>query len=334
MLQQNVSSLSTFLAILATALLIDLAFGEPPDKVHPTAWMGKVIAFIKPRLKSKSPRIERLNGVLLGLLTIALFTIPAYFMLFFVQQRFGLVAYIIVASLLLKTTFAIKCMERFTRSIARAVERDDVEGARQLLPYIVRRDPKKLNKQQIISAAVESIAEGTVDGVTSPLFYYALFGVPGAISFRVINTLDSMVGYKDPEHMNVGWFSAKLDDLANYIPARLTAFLMVIAAWLLGEDWKNSWRILRRDCHKTESPNAGWSMSAMAGALNVKLEKPGHYVLGDGDALSPKHILRALKIMKLTVLLFAILVNVPLYTLITLTFSSTAEAGRFFLLLE
>jgi adenosylcobinamide-phosphate synthase len=318
MLQQSISFTFTFLTILAIALLIDLAFGEPPEKVHPTVWMGKVIASLKSRIKSKSPRIERLNGVLLGLFTIALFTIPAHLMLFLIQQYFGLIAYIIVASLLLKPTFAVKCMEKHTHPIARNIEQGDIEQARRLLSYIVRRDPKKLNTQQIISATVESIAEGTVDGITSPLFYYALFGVPGAISFRVINTLDSMVGYKDPEHINIGWFSARVDDLANYIPARLTALLMVIAAWLLDEDWKDSWRILRRDSHKTESPNAGWSMSAMAGALNVKLEKPGHYVLGDDvTALSPKHILRAIKIMKLTVFLFVILVNVLLYILIT-----------------
>jgi adenosylcobinamide-phosphate synthase len=318
MLQQNVSFILIHLIILAIALLVDLAFGEPSEKIHPTVWIGKVIAFLKPRIKSKSSRIERLNGVLLGLFTIALFTITAYLILSFVQRCFGPIAYIILASLLLKTTFAVKCMEQYTLPIARAIEQGNIEDARRLLSYIVRRDPKKLNTQQIISAAIESIAEGTVDGVTSSLFYYALLGVPGAISFRVVNTLDSMVGYKDPEHINIGWFSARLDDLANYIPARLTALLMVIVARLLDEDWKNSWRILRRDAHKTESPNAGWSMSAMAGALNARLEKPGHYVLGDNiTALSPKHILRAIKIMRLTVLLFAALVTAPLLILIT-----------------
>ncbi|MCR6691703.1 MAG: cobalamin biosynthesis protein [archaeon YNP-LCB-003-016] len=318
MLQGNISLIVTSSIILIIALLIDLAFGEPPENIHPTVWMGKVIAFLKPRIKSESPFTEKLNGILLGLFTIALFTIPAHLMLSFIQRYLGLIAYIIIASLLLKPTFAIKCMEQYTTQIARAIEQGDIEGARRLLPYIVRRDPRKLNVQQIISATVESIAEGTVDGVTSPLFYYALFGVPGAISFRVINTLDSMVGYKDPEHINIGWFSAKLDTIANYIPARITALLMVVAAWLLGEDWKNSWKILRRDSHKTESLNAGWSMSAMAGALNVKLEKPGYYVLGDDiDELSPKHISRAIKIMKLTVLLFATLIAIPLLTLIS-----------------
>jgi adenosylcobinamide-phosphate synthase len=306
------------LTILALALIIDLAFGEPPEKVHPTVWMGRLIAFFKPKIRSKSPHIEKLTGVLLALFTITAFAIPAHLMISIVQEFFGPIIYIVIATLLLKPTFAVKCMEQYTLPIACAIERGDIETARRLLSNIVRRDPKKLNTQQIISATVESIAESTVDGVTSPLFYYALLGVPGAISFRAINTLDSMVGYKDPEHINIGWFSARLDDLANYIPARLTAILMVAAAWLLSEDWKNSWKILRRDCRKTESPNAGWSMSAMAGALNVRLEKPGHYILGDEIfALSPKHIIRAMKIMKLTVILFTVLVTAPLIILTT-----------------
>jgi adenosylcobinamide-phosphate synthase len=319
MSQQGICSFTISLIILILALLIDLTIGEPPDKIHPTVWIGKVIAFLKPKIKNKNPQIEKLNGILLGLFTITLFMLPAYFILFFIQQYFGLIIYVIIAAVLLKPTFAIKCMKCYTISIMRTIEQGNIDEARQLLPYIVRRDPKSLNEQQIISATIESIAEGTVDGITSPFFYFALFQVPGAISFRVINTLDSMVGYKDPEHVNIGWFSARLDDLANYIPARFTALLMIIAAWLLGENWRGAWRILRRDSNKTESPNAGWSMSAMAGALNVRLEKPGYYMLGDNIvAISPKHILRALQIMKLTAYLFGVLITAPLLILVTM----------------
>jgi adenosylcobinamide-phosphate synthase len=118
-----------------------------------------------------------------------------------------------------------------------------------------------------------------------------------------------MVGYKDPQHINIGWFSARLDSLANYIPARLTAILMVLAAWLSHENWKSAWKILRRDKNKTESVNAGWPMSTMAGALTVQLEKTGSYVLGEkNEILSPEHVPRALHIMKLTAFLFVIVV--------------------------
>jgi len=310
-------SLIDLLLILFLAVLIDLTLGEPPNWLHPTVWMGRVILYLKNKIRSKNERIEKLNGVLMALSVIMLFSVPIYFILFLVKGYLGQIAYIITSAFLLKPTFAIRCMEQYTLPIAKSVETGDIERARQLLPLIVRRDPTKLGSQHIISAAVESIAEGTVDGITSALFYFSLFGVPGAVTFRVINTLDSMVGYKDLEHINIGWFSARLDSLANYVPARLTALLMVLAAGLSQENWKSAWKILWRDKNNTESVNAGWSMSTMAGALTVQLEKPGFYVLGDKrDTLSPKHVLRALRVMKRTVFLFVILVVIPFLILI------------------
>jgi adenosylcobinamide-phosphate synthase len=204
-------------------------------------------------------------------------------------------------------------MRRYTMPIGEAVKNGNYDKARQLLPYIVRRDPSKLSGRQIISAAVESIAESTADGVTSPFLYFVLFGVPGAVAFRVISTLDSMVGYKDREHANIGWFSASMDTIANYVPARLTAVLMVLAALLLRENWRESWRILQRDKKNTASLNAGWTLSAMAGALSVQLEKPGFYKVGDGESLSSTHIIKALRIMALTAVLFSVLVVFPLF---------------------
>jgi adenosylcobinamide-phosphate synthase len=305
------------LLVLALALFIDFLFGDPPDKVHPTVWMGNFIAFLKPKLKSRNPKIEKIKGALLCLFTIIVFALPAYLLLVLIQQHLGLVAYIIVAAIILKPTFAVKYMEHYTLPIAKAVEKGETSEAKLLLPYIVRRNPEKLDEKQVISAAVESIAEGTVDGITSAIFYFVLFGVPGAIAFRAINTLDSMVGYKDPEHANIGWFSAKMDTIANYIPARLTAFLMIIAAWMLQKNWKKAWRTLKSDKRKTESLNAGWPMATMAGALNVRLEKPDFYILGDEGSNDPmpNHISQALQIMKLTTILFATLIVPPLLIL-------------------
>jgi len=310
------------LLIFSIACFIDNVFGEPPNRFHPTVWMGNVIAYFKPKIRNKNPIIEKINGVLLGLFVIAVFVTPVYFMLSLIRKFVGQVVYIIVSAILLKTTFAIKCMKQHTIPIAKALIKGDEDQARKLLRFIVRRDPTKLDRRHIISAAVESIAEGTVDGITSPFFYFAIFDVPGAIAFRVINTLDSMVGYKDQEHIHIGWFSARMDTVANYITARLTAILMVLAALLLHENWRESWKILWRDRKNTESLNAGWPMSAMAGALSVQLEKPGFYILGDAkEVLSPEHIMRALRIMELTVVLFAILIVFPLLILKTLILS-------------
>jgi len=303
------------LLIFILAFLIDAVFGEFPDRMHPTVWIGKVIAYFKPKFKSENPRIEKINGVILCLLIIVLVAVPVGLLLFGVRHFFGWIPYIVVSAILLETTFAVKCMRQYTVPIAEAIKNKDVDKARRCLYFIVRRDPTKLSEKQIVSAAVESIAESTTDGITTPFFFFALFGVPGAFAFRVINTLDSMVGYKDPEHMNIGWFSAKLDTIANYIPARFTAILMVAASALLGENWQESWRILQRDKTKTNSVNAGWTMSAMAGALGVQLEKSGHYVLGDKGDISPAHIAKALRIMELTAVLFGAMVVFPVLAL-------------------
>lgn len=314
----DISLILDSLLIFSLAFLIDLVFGEVPDRIHPTLWMGKLTAYFKSKLRNENSRVEKTNGVLLCLLLIALFVIPVYFMLFWVHEFFGWLPYIVASAIILQTTFAIKCMKQYTLPVADSVKKGDYDRARQLLPFIVRRNPTELTKRHIISAAVETIAEGTTDGITSPFFYFALFGVPGAVAFRVVNTLDSMVGYKDRDHINIGWFSAKMDTIANYIPSRLTAILMMLSALLLRENWRKSWRILQRDRKNTASHNAGWTISTMAGALNIQLEKPGFYKIGDNNDLSPAHIKKALRIMVLTATLFGVSIILPLLVLRTL----------------
>jgi adenosylcobinamide-phosphate synthase len=314
----DISLILDSLLIFSLAFLIDLVFGEVPDRIHPTLWMGKLTDYFKSKLKNKNSRIEKVNGVFVCLSIITLFAVPTYFVLFWIREFFGWLPYIVASAIVLKTTFAIKCMKQYTLPVADSVKKEDYGRARQLLPFIVRRNPTELTKRHIISAAVETIAEGTTDGITSPFFYFALFGVPGAVAFRVVNTLDSMVGYKDLEHINIGWFSAKIDTIANYIPTRLTAILMMLAALMLRENWRKSWRILQRDRKNTESPNAGWTISTMAGALNIQLEKPGFYKIGDNNDLSPIHIRKALRIMVLTAILFGVLIILPLLVLKTL----------------
>lgn len=310
------------LVVMFLALLIDLMFGDPPDKFHPTAWMGKLAAFLKPHLRARNSKVEKINGVLLAVFVICIFSIPVYVVLLVIQQHLPLAVHVVVAAIILKLTFAVKGMKRASLGVATALKCGDVRKARRHLSYIVRRDTSKLDQKLVLSATVESIGESTVDGITSAFFYFVLFGVPGAVAFRVVNTLDSVVGYRDPEHVNIGWFSAKLDSVLNFLPARLTAGLMLIAASLLGEDRRNSWRILRRDRDKTASVNAGWPMSAMAGALRIKLEKLEHYTLGDNDEkICPGHVIRALHMMGITVFLFLVLIVVPVCLVKTLAVS-------------
>lgn len=306
--------------ILLLAFFIDMAFGEYPDKIHPTIGIGKIIVYLKPKLKSANPRVEKANGVLLAITVITIVALPVFLLLFWLRQSFGLIgqiAYVILGAILFKATFAIRGMGQYTKPIAASLKNKDLNEARKWLPYTVRRDPNTLNERQIISAAVESIAESTTDGITAPFFFFALFGVPGAFAYRVVNTLDSMVGYKNVENRNIGWFSANLDTITNYIPARLTAYLMIVAAFILQENWRESRRILQRDKSKTSSINAGWTISAMAGALNTQLEKQGYYTLGDDHGISPDHINRALRVMELTAFLFGIIIILPVLALRT-----------------
>jgi adenosylcobinamide-phosphate synthase len=304
--------------IFVLAFILDLAFGEYPDRIHPTIGIGKLIIYLKKKSRNSNKRIEKANGVLMALAIMRVVALPVFLLLFSLRRLlfpYGEILYIVVGAVLFKATFAISGMGQYTKPIAKALREKDLAGARRWLPYIVRRDPNALNERQIISAAVESIAESTTDGITAPFFFFVLFGVPGAFAYRVVNTLDSMVGYKNLENMYVGWFSAKLDTIANYVPSRVTACLMVAAAFLLGENSRESWRILQRDKHKTASPNAGYTISAMAGALNIQLEKQGYYTLGDDHGISAEHILRALRVMTLTAVLFGLVLVLPVLAL-------------------
>ena len=309
----DLSLFTDSILIFIIAFLIDLVLGEYPDRIHPTVGIGKIITYLKRHAKNPNPNIEKANGVLLAIVAVLVVALPVFVLLFWLRESFdiyGEIAYIIVGAILFKSTFAIKGMGYYTKPIAKSLKENNIAEARKWLPYIVRRDPNTLNERQIISAAVESIAESTTDGITAPFFFFAFFGVPGAFAYRVINTLDSMVGYKNKEYQNIGWFSANMDTILNYIPARLTAYLIVSATALSRENWRESLSILERDKGKTTSVNAGWTISAMAGALNTQLEKQGCYTLGDDHGITPDHINRALRVMTITAVLFG-LVFVP-----------------------
>ncbi|RLF11828.1 MAG: cobalamin biosynthesis protein [Thermoprotei archaeon] len=298
------------LTVLLTALSLDLLLGEPPSKLHPTVWVGRYVMFLERRVRG------RLGGVLLVTSSLALFTSTFYLALRLLSTALPTFIYLFLVAALLKTTFAIKSMEQHVEPIVESMANGDLEAARLFVSRIVSRDTRRLSRSQLISASVESIGENTVDGVTSPLLYFALLGFLGALAYRVINTLDSMVGYRHPPFTHLGWAAAKLDSLANYVPARVTGCLMVCAAWLAGMDWRRALRVLRRDRGRTDSLNSGWPLSAMAGALRVQLEKPGFYTLGDGlEELSISHVRAALRLMKLTVALFIALAVVPLTAL-------------------
>jgi adenosylcobinamide-phosphate synthase len=308
--------------VLALAVTIDLLFGDPSPnypwrlrfKLHLAVWMGKLTKALESHLKNSNPKIERLNGVFLALIVIITFTLPVYFGLGFIYISLGFLVYLLVAAVILKLTICIKLETEWGIAVAKAIESGDLEEARKYA-HFSRRDARNLTGQQIASSVIESIAENLTDFKLSPIFYYIFFGVSGAVAFKAINTLDGMVGFRDPEHIHIGWFSATLDTIVNYIPARFTTILIVLASAILGEDYKNAWAIAHRDQAKVPSRNHGWQMAAMAGALRVQLEKPGHYVIGDQiEDLASNKILRALKIRNVAIIL-CILFMLPILLL-------------------
>jgi len=265
--------------ILLIALAIDLAFGETPNSWHPVAWLGKLIALETKRAPRRGKLIQLVFGIVIVLLTVGAITAPMYFSILYLQELHWLL-YVILAGVLLKFTFSLRGLRQAVATVKGFLAQDKIAEARTSLRSLVSRDTADLNKTQLVSATVESVAENSCDSFVAPLFYFLLFGVPGAIAYRIINTFDAMIGYRG-EWEHLGKFAARLDDVANFIPARITALIIVLAAWICRKDMSGAWQIMLRDRKKTPSPNAGWTMSAIAGALGVQLEKAGHYKLGD-----------------------------------------------------
>ena len=269
------------LAVLAVALAIDVLLGEPPTPIHPVAWMGKLVHLLRRVSPRRDPFAQLLAGAAIAIVVPLVFVAATAFVV--TQLDAWPIAAFITSTLLLKSTFAIRALDRAARVVRGALAAHDLDAARNGLRSLCSRDPSALQSPQLVAATVESVAENASDSFVAPLFYYVLFGLPGAIAYRAVNTLDAMIGYHG-RYEYLGKASARLDDLLNFIPARLTAALLLVAGALCGRDVASGWHILRRDGHTTESPNAGRPMAAMAGLLRVQLEKVGHYKLGDAHA--------------------------------------------------
>jgi adenosylcobinamide-phosphate synthase len=310
------------ITILFFALVIDFTLGDPKNKFHPTAWMGTLLGKFTPSLKNSSDNLEKLGGIILIVITstivVLLLSLLDVGINLITVDYLHVVISIIVGGILLKTTIAIKGMEKHALAVVTSLENNNIASARDNLSMIVKRNTKDLDKNHVLSGVVESISENTVDGITGPLFYFGLFGLPGAFVYRVINTADSMIGYKTNIFKNIGWFAANCDKILNYLPSRLTGIVMIFSAMVLGNDWKRSYKIMIRDGRKTQSPNAGYPMAAIAGALGTKFEKIDYYSLGDGEiSFSKEHVKSAIALMKVTSIIFCGVVVVPIILLLS-----------------
>lgn len=287
--------------VFVTALLVDTVFGEPPTWLHPVVWMGQVIRVAESRAP-RSPGGQLLYG---GVLAVALPALAALigWRLERTCARWPVVGDLL-AGLVLSTTFAVRELARAAGTVEAALVRGDLAAARAALPALVSRDPSDLKADQVAAAAIESVAENLGDSVLGPWLAYAAAGLPGALAYRAVNTLDSMIGYRG-HYEWLGKASARLDDLANWLPARLAAGLIALA----GRQPGRAWAVARAEHQRTASPNAGWPMSAMAGALDVSLEKVGHYRLHPtGRTPSAKALHAAIARYRRAVVLAALLI--------------------------
>ncbi len=294
--------------ILALALLLDVTLGEPPNRLHPTVWIGKTVAVAErmaPGVRAPAA-LQLLAGAAIALAIPAIWGAAAWAAVYGLAQIHPVV-HVVVTAALLKSTFSVRMLHRVAAEIGGILASGDVEQARRRMSALVSRDTSQLTVGQMAAGAIESVAENITDSVVGPLLAFALFGLPGAVAYRAINTLDSMVGYRG-RYEHLGKASARLDDLVNVGPARLAATLLCLATAILpGMAAGRSWRVMLAHRGRTESPNAGWTMAAMAGGLGVTLEKTGHYRLGDpAPEPLPEHIGAATRALYATTALSAL----------------------------
>lgn len=282
---------------LVLAYLADLAFGDPQWLPHPIRWIGRWITRVERIFydAAASPALQYLAGCAFWIAVMAGVLIAAMFLIEFSTYLSTHLAQVVVIWLAY-TTLATRNLHQESSPVIKALERGDLQTARGKLAMIVSRDTGELDERDMLRAVVETVAENISDGIVAPLFYLAFGGPVGALLYKAVNTMDSMVGYQNDRYRCFGWCAARIDDLVNWIPARLSGIILVGAAAGLKLDWQSAWRVMRRDARKMKSPNAGFPEAAAAGALGVRLgganvyfglvvEKPTL-----GDALKPMTI--------------------------------------------
>ena len=256
--------------------LLDLIVGDPQNPIHPIRIIGSLCKTVEKFFRSILKRYLKVAGLLTWILVVFIVFIFNYLLLK-VTYRINPSVTMILGSVMIYFCISTKALKIEGLKVVKYVIKDDIEGARKQLSYIVGRDTKNLDKESILKAVVETVAENMSDGVIAPLFYAGIGGAPLAFLYKAVNTMDSMFGYKNDKYIEFGYFPAKLDDVFNYIPARLSGYFIVIVSFILGLDYKNSFKIYKRDKNNHSSPNSAHPEAAVAGALNVQLGGPNYY---------------------------------------------------------
>lgn len=306
--------METYLPLLA--FLFDIIIGDPRSKLHPVVMIGNLIAFLEKKLlkTNDAPRLKKSAGLLLVILVLY----ATYGLVWSIMQLLATIdpwAQFIGGALLLSFTISPKSLAQAGNEIYHYLVTDNLEQARFKVGWIVGRDTATLDVPEITRATVETIAENIVDGIISPLFYFMIGGVPLAFLYRAVNTMDSMIGYKNVKYGDFGMFAARVDDVFNYIPARLTGILLVIGATLLGLNVTGTIQAIKQDAKKHPSPNSGYCEAGVAGALGIRLgglnfyggvPSQRAYMGSEMTDLAPIHIKKTIRMMYITTILFII----------------------------
>ena len=257
---------------LTAAYVLDLLLGDPPRWPHPVRWIGRLVAWLETLFydEKATPILQRLGGFVFWIVIVVGVmsgTLVAVGFFSYLHPAAGDIVVIWLAY----STLATRSLHKESSKVAEALQEHNLVMARERLSWLVSRDTSRLDETGVIRGLIETVSENISDGIVAPLFYLALGGPVGAIVYKCVNTMDSMVGYTNGRYRYFGWFAARADDAANWIPARLSGLLIMAAAACLKQDWRGAWRVMRRDARKMESPNAGYPEAAAAGALNVQL---------------------------------------------------------------
>ncbi len=301
------SAIALVAIVLFAALLVDRLIGDPHSAWHPVALLGRFIGWWgKPGLYS--PRIQRFVGVALWLVTVLVFAAPFYCFAALAPWYW----YLLIAPFLLKSCFAWRSLEEHTLAVVNAL-RDGVETGREKVKMLVSRSTATLGSEHILSAGYESMTENLTDSIISPLFYFCLFGLTGAAVFRAVNTMDAMLGYRD-ERERIGWCAARMDDILNYIPARITVLLLLLHFFQRGR-LSPALKVMRRDGRNRPGFNGGIVMAAMAGGVGIRFEKPGVYTIGDVERTLDQGGPAILEATRMVTVMFALIAVGTLFLL-------------------
>lgn len=305
--------------VAVVAFLIDALIGDPRSKFHPVVLIGNLISLLERFLRrdTDSPLKKVIKGGILVYAVIITVTFIGFAIEILSLEIPNLAAQIFIQALVLSFMISPRSLAEAGREIYLLLETDHLDYARKRVSWIVGRDTQNLNEAEVTRATVETVSENTVDGIISPLFYFVIGGLPLAIFYRAVNTMDSMLGYKSEKYFFFGRIAARLDDIANYIPARLTGLLFICAAFLLRLDYKNAFAMMKRDAKKHPSPNGGWAEATVAGALNIRLGGMNYYFgephfrayMGEpNESLEAAHILGTIRLMYTATILFLVVV--------------------------